>query len=113
MKLHGELTYEHATKGLPEVENPLCLLTRLEALQQSISDYKHAVPVYMNIRGTDKTRNRPRTGQINNKKKKLGCLVSTYDADTHMNLLRSKTRPNTVWSRSSVLQFQRWCLNWC
>lgn len=32
---------------------------------------------------------------------------------THMDLLRSKTRPNTVWSRSSVLQFQRWCLNWC
>lgn len=27
--------------------------------------------------------------------------------------LRSITLPNTVWSRSSVLQFQRWCLNWC
>ena len=32
---------------------------------------------------------------------------------TRMDLLRSNTRPNTVWSRSSVLQFQRWCLNWC
>lgn len=31
----------------------------------------------------------------------------------HMDLLRSKTRPKTVWSRSNVLQFHRWCLNWC
>jgi len=23
------------------------------------------------------------------------------------------TRPKTVWSRSRVLQFQRWCRNWC
>lgn len=29
------------------------------------------------------------------------------------NLLRSMTRPKTVWSRSRVLQFQRWCRNWC
>lgn len=27
--------------------------------------------------------------------------------------LLSITRPKTVWSRSSVLQFHRWCLNWC
>lgn len=27
--------------------------------------------------------------------------------------LLSITRPKTVWSRSSVLQFQRWCRNWC
>lgn len=39
--------------------------------------------------------------------------VTYIHVDTHMDLLRSKTRPNTVWSRSSVLQFQRWCLNWC
>lgn len=27
--------------------------------------------------------------------------------------LRCMTLPKTVWSRSIVLQFQRWCLNWC
>lgn len=28
-------------------------------------------------------------------------------------LLLSMTRPKTVWSRSSVVQFQRWWRNWC
>lgn len=31
----------------------------------------------------------------------------------YADVLLSNTRPKTVWSRSSVLQFHRWCLNWC
>lgn len=112
------------------VSKPVCLLTRRKALQQSISDYKHAAPAYASTWRKDRRKSRAKGGQSGkgwDRESEVAGVGSSSpmlsgsgsnEADVHVrhtqvDLLRSRTRPNTVWSRSSVLQFQRWCLNWC